>query len=117
MYKYAKKSDIHIFYFSEYVDKLDFDRYTNDLDKLYGTQIKIIFDLENIEDFDKNLIFEQIKYMNFNEDNAKKFILKSAIIISNSFFKTLLNFLFNIRPPISPNFVGERHECLKFIIN
>ena len=114
----------NIYYIKLYnINNNDFNNYINYVDEVYSkysklsNQFKIIFDLTNICIYDSVYCKDQLDYMITNKYNTIKNIEKTAIIVSNSIIKNLLNLLiFNIIKPIKPNIITNTlEEALLFI--
>jgi len=70
----------------------------------------VIFDLRDAITIPTKLAMEQVKYMKEYESDAKHKLIASCIIISKNWMKTLLDGLFMIKKPISPNLVSKTYD-------
>ena len=118
-YKYINNDIYYLLLFD--LNDNDFLKYTNFMDNLYKKQkkFKLIFDLTKLSIYDSVYCNEQLKYMTTSEEFTKKYIEGTAIIVSNSIIKNLLDILiFSIKTPIKPNLITkDTKDALKFLIN
>lgn len=60
--------------------------------------------------------FDVVKFMRFNQSKFRDFCKGSAIVVGNSFIRGLLEWVFTLSPPVSPNMVtGSAAEGLEFL--
>lgn len=94
--KYIKISKLNnnVFeHFCKYITSLYEEKHT----------FKIIFDLSNIEFKDFLFSKKLIEFMKENKENTHKYIIKTAIIVSNKNIATFINnFIFSFYEPVHP---------------
>jgi hypothetical protein len=118
-YKYFIRKNpilIHVFKFTDKITYQDHDRFINNLKDLFGNRFYVIFDLRDVIDIDMGLIYKQVQFMKDYEELARKYIIKSCIIITNYWCNKMLNLLFYLKPPVSPNIIVTNiDDCIDFI--
>lgn len=118
MYRYTIKNKVHIFKFSDIITNDDHTQFTIELAKLFTKPFNVIFDLLDVSSVDVSIIYNQSTFMSNNEKYAKKFIIKSCILINDNWQRKLLNILFYFKPPVSPYIICNDYKtCLNFIKN
>lgn len=51
--------------------------------------------------------FDVVKFMRLNQSKFREFCRGSAIVVGNSFIRGLLEWVFTLSPPVSPNVVTD----------
>lgn len=60
--------------------------------------------------------FDVVKFMRLNQSKFRDFCRGSAIVVGNSFIRGLLEWVFTLSPPVSPNLVtADAAEGLAFL--
>ena len=110
----------NIYYFKLYkIKQNEFDHFIFSFNLLFKKKLKmkIIFDLSDLTIHDFLFTKQLLKFMNDNQNNTKKYIIKTALIIPNEFIRKNINFcIFNFYKPIKPNEITDTLEnAMKFL--
>ena len=63
-----------------------------------------------------SIAFEIVRFMKLNQPKFRAFCKASAIVVSNAFIQSLLDMVFTLSPPVSPNVVVQAvDEAFAFV--
>lgn len=63
-----------------------------------------------------SIAFEIVRFMKLNQPKFRAFCQASAIVVSNAFIQNLLDMVFTLSPPVSPNIVVQNvQEAFTFV--
>lgn len=79
---------------------------------------KLLVDSTQLATVPWSVGFDVVKFMRDNQPKFKANCQASAIVVGNSFIRGLLEWVFTLSPPVSPNIVtGNAQEGLEFVQN
>ena len=70
----------------------------------------LIFDLLEVGNVNLGLVFKQAKYMMERTELNKKFLVGSVILVKSTVVKGIINMIFSIKKPVSPNLVTDSFQ-------
>ena len=111
----------NIYYFKLYkIKQNEFDHFIFSFNLLFKKKVKmkIIFDLSDLTIQDFLFTKQLLKFMNDNQNNTKKYIIKTALIIPNEFIRKNINFcIFKLYKPIKPNKITDSYKNAFIFLN
>lgn len=104
--------NINLFKFYNDIHKEDFKKYEIKMDELYNKKknFYLIFDLLEVGNVNLGLVFKQAKYMMERTELNKKFLVGSVILVKSTVVKGIINMIFSIKKPVSPNLVTDSFQ-------
>ena len=95
-----------------------YDEFIKDLDTLYEskTNFTILFDTRNIGKINLKYADKIGKWIKANRENAKKYLTKTSILITNPATRLFVKMVIRISPPASPlEICGTLRDCVKYL--
>lgn len=76
----------------------------------------LIVDSTQLSTVPLSIAFEIVRFMKINQPKFRAFCKASAIVVSNAFIQSLLDMVFTLSPPVSPNVVVQNvDDAFKFV--
>lgn len=81
-----------------------------------GEGFTLIVDSTQLGTVPLSIAFEIVRFMKLNQPKFRAFCKASAIVVSNAFIQSLLDMVFTLSPPVSPNVVvQELQDAFMFV--